>query len=159
MPFSAVFMRIWRSKAKGFVTTPTVRMPISLAMVATMGAAPVPVPPPIPAVTNTISDPLIASAISSRFSSAALAPTSGRPPAPRPRVVFSPICMRVGAWEYSSAWLSVLITTYSTPWIPRFRSCGSRHCCRLRRRRPREFSRRLRLCSHPFQACCPPQGS
>ena len=37
------------SKVKGVVTMPTVRMPISFAMDATMGAAPLPVPPPIPA--------------------------------------------------------------------------------------------------------------
>ena len=41
------------SKLKGYVTTPTVRMPLSLESCATTGAAPVPVPPPIPAVMNT----------------------------------------------------------------------------------------------------------
>ena len=48
-------MRALPSKAKGLVTTPTTKMPISLAICATTGAAPVPVPPPIPAVTNNIS--------------------------------------------------------------------------------------------------------
>ena len=38
---------------KGYVTTPTVRMPASLDMRATTGAAPVPVPPPMPAVMKT----------------------------------------------------------------------------------------------------------
>ena len=37
---------------------PTVSAPISREMRATMGAAPVPVPPPEPAVMNTMSEPL-----------------------------------------------------------------------------------------------------
>mmetsp|Transcript_21386 Transcript_21386/g.19461 ORF Transcript_21386/g.19461 Transcript_21386/m.19461 type:complete len:200 (-) Transcript_21386:99-698(-) len=45
------------SKPNGFVTTPTVNAPASLAISATIGAAPDPVPPPIPAVTNTKSLP------------------------------------------------------------------------------------------------------
>ena len=53
------------SNSKGFVTTAIVKIPISRAMLAITGAAPVPVPPPIPQVTNTMSAPLIASAISS----------------------------------------------------------------------------------------------
>jgi hypothetical protein len=51
---SANFMRRWPSKWNGLVTTPTVRMPSSLAARAITGAAPVPVPPPMPAVTNTM---------------------------------------------------------------------------------------------------------
>ena len=39
-------MRLPPSKLNGLVTTPTVRMPISRAISATTGAAPVPVPPP-----------------------------------------------------------------------------------------------------------------
>lgn len=42
------------SKWKGFVTIPTVRMPFALAALAITGAEPVPVPPPMPAVINTI---------------------------------------------------------------------------------------------------------
>ena len=49
--------------------------PCSLATSATTGAAPVPVPPPIPAVIKTRSDPSKAAAISSRDSSAASRPT------------------------------------------------------------------------------------
>ncbi len=45
-------MRRWPSKWKGLVTTPTVRMPLLRAACATIGAAPVPVPPPMPAVTK-----------------------------------------------------------------------------------------------------------
>ena len=55
------------------------------------GAAPVPVPPPIPAVIKTISAPDTKSAISVLFSSAAFSPTSGFDPAPNPLVNFSPI--------------------------------------------------------------------
>ena len=42
------------SKRKGMVTMPTVRMSIAFASRAITGAAPVPVPPPMPAVMNTI---------------------------------------------------------------------------------------------------------
>ena len=58
------------SNVNGFVTTPIVSIPISFAAEATTGAAPVPVPPPIPAVTNTMSAPRKLSAISVLFSSA-----------------------------------------------------------------------------------------
>ena len=97
MPWSALSIRVFPSNLKGFVTTPTVKIPISLAIFATTGAAPVPVPPPIPQVTKTISAPRIAWEISSELSSAAFSPTSGLAPAPFPPVSFSPICMVVGA--------------------------------------------------------------
>src|SRR5258707_306099 len=58
MPASAKRMRRWPSKWKGLVTTPMVRMPSSRAVLAIMGAAPVPVPPPMPAVTNTMCAPV-----------------------------------------------------------------------------------------------------
>ena len=41
----------------GFVTQATVSAPSSFAMAATTGAAPVPVPPPMPAVMKTMSAP------------------------------------------------------------------------------------------------------
>ena len=85
------------SNAKGFVTTATVSMPISLATCATTGAAPVPVPPPIPAVTNSISAPSISSAIRSRSSRAASRPISGFAPAPNPLVISAPNCSSVRA--------------------------------------------------------------
>ena len=47
-------MRLGPSVLKGIVTMATVRMPNSRAALAITGAAPVPVPPPIPAVMNTI---------------------------------------------------------------------------------------------------------
>jgi hypothetical protein len=50
------------------------------ATLATTGAPPVPVPPPSPAVTKTMSAPLSTSSISSRWSSAACRPTSGQRP-------------------------------------------------------------------------------
>ena len=64
---------------------------LPFATSATIGAAPDPVPPPIPAVTKTKSAPLTAVAISERLSSAACLPISGIPPAPRPRVTAFPI--------------------------------------------------------------------
>ena len=51
-PDSAWVIRRFPSKLNGFVTTPIVRAPTSLATLATTGAPPVPVPPPSPAVTN-----------------------------------------------------------------------------------------------------------
>ena len=75
---------------KGRVTTPTVKAPNSLAMRATIGAAPVPVPPPIPAVTKTKSAPSSTVRICSSLSSAALRPTSGTEPAPKPLVTLGP---------------------------------------------------------------------
>ncbi len=90
-PAAACVWRLRPSKPNGRVTTPTVKAPISFAILATTGAAPVPVPPPIPAVTNTISAPWIASSICSLDSSAAFFPISGLAPAPNPRVNFSPI--------------------------------------------------------------------
>mmetsp|Transcript_7248 Transcript_7248/g.20904 ORF Transcript_7248/g.20904 Transcript_7248/m.20904 type:complete len:276 (-) Transcript_7248:718-1545(-) len=86
----ACFMRFRPSKANGLVTTPIVRAPIFLACCATTGAAPEPVPPPMPAVTKTRSLPRIAFLISGMLSCAACWPTSGSPPQPRPRVILSP---------------------------------------------------------------------
>ena len=123
IPLTALFMRTFPSKAKGFVTTPMVRMPISFAHSATIGAAPVPVPPPMPAVIKTRSAPLSASVIVSRLSSAALRPTSGSAPAPNPLVSFSPIWIFCPARERYSACLSVFTEMNSTPrrpyWIMR----------------------------------------
>ena len=68
MPALAWSMRRRPSKLKGRVTTPTVRMPISLAIWATTGAPPVPVPPPIPAVIKTILAPSSILRISSSLS-------------------------------------------------------------------------------------------
>ena len=49
--------------SNGLVTTPTVSAPDSWAIWATIGAAPVPVPPPMPAVMNTMSAPRSRSAM------------------------------------------------------------------------------------------------
>ena len=80
-----------------------------------IGAAPVPVPPPRPVVTNTMSAPSSASMILSASSSAALRPTSGFAPAPRPLVSFTPSWIFTGAFEPFNACKSVLATTNSTP--------------------------------------------
>ena len=82
MPYSALRMR-WRpSNRKGLETTPMVRMPISRAISAMTGAAPVPVPPPMPQVTNTRSAALDAPWRSPRGSPP---PPAGPPPDSRPR--------------------------------------------------------------------------
>jgi hypothetical protein len=57
MPASATRIRRTPSNWNGLVTTPTVRMPMSRAARAMTGAAPVPVPPPMPAVTKTMCAP------------------------------------------------------------------------------------------------------
>ena len=90
-PAFAFFLRCRPSKAKGLVTTATVRAPASRATRAITGAAPVPVPPPMPAVTNTMSAPQITSAMRDASSKAAAQPMSGLAPAPRPLVRFFPI--------------------------------------------------------------------
>ena len=89
-PASAACIRFLPSKVNGFVTIPTVKAPSSFAIFANNGAAPVPVPPPKPVVTNTISLPLIASRISFSLSCAARLPISGFAPAPRPFVTSRP---------------------------------------------------------------------
>ena len=86
IPSFATSIRFLPSNEKGLVTTPTVRIPICFAISATMGAPPVPVPPPIPAVIKTISAPLRTCDIRSLSSRAACRPTSGFAPAPKPLV-------------------------------------------------------------------------
>ncbi len=118
MPSSAPRRRFLPSQSNGLVTTPTVRMPICLAMCATTGAAPVPVPPPMPAVTKTMSQPSSAASISRADSCAASAPTDGRAPAPNPLVSSRPIWILVLAGLTCSACASVLMATNSTPRMP-----------------------------------------
>ncbi len=118
MPSSAWLARRRPSKVNGRVTTPMVRAPSERAMLATTGAPPVPVPPPSPAVTKTMSAPLRTSSISSRWSSAALRPTAGFAPAPRPRVSSRPTSSLTSASLINSACASVLIAMNSTPLRP-----------------------------------------
>ena len=82
------------------------------------GAAPVPVPPPRPVVTNTMSAPDSAWIRSSVSSSAACRPTLGSAPAPRPLVSLLPIWIFIGAGLLCSACASVLATMNSTPLRP-----------------------------------------
>ncbi len=114
-PRSASSIRRRPSKANGLVTTATVRAPISAASEAMIGAPPVPVPPPRPAVRKTMSEPSSSSRIRSVSSSAELRPISGSPPAPRPRVRLTPICILIGARHFLSACRSVLAATNSMP--------------------------------------------
>jgi hypothetical protein len=82
------------------------------------GAPPVPVPPPSPAVTNTMSAPFSDSFSSSRVSIAAAWPISGFAPAPRPRVTFAPMCTLTSASHIINACASVLTAMNSTPVRP-----------------------------------------
>ena len=100
------------------MTTATVRMPISFASCATTGAAPVPVPPPKPAVMNSMSAPSMTSWMRSRSSIAACRPISGFAPAPRPFVMLQPICRPVLTFAPFSACASVFAQMKSTPSMP-----------------------------------------
>jgi len=112
---SAIARRREPSKVKGLVTTPMVSAPLFRAISATTGAAPDPVPPPMPAVRNTMSAPCNSSESSCWLSSAASRPIVGLPPAPRPRVSFLPMFILVWASEWASACRSVLMAMNSTP--------------------------------------------
>src|ERR1700754_3813294 len=125
MPVSADPRRLRPSMSNGLVTTATVRMPSSLATCATTGAAPVPVPPPMPAVMNSMSEPSIISMMRSRSSIAAWRPTSGSAPAPSPLVMLQPICRPTFTFECLSACASVLMQMKSTPSIPAEIMCAT----------------------------------
>ena len=118
IPCSADLRRLGPSKSKGLVTTPTVRMPRSCAMRAITGAAPVPVPPPMPAVMKIMCMPSMWRANSSVASSAAARPISGFAPAPRPCVRCGPSCTRRSARAWISDCASVFATKNSTPSRP-----------------------------------------
>ena len=118
MPSSAWRARRLPSKRNGRVTTPMVRAPSERAIFATTGAPPVPVPPPSPAVTKTMSAPLRVSSISSAWSSAAWRPVSGFAPAPRPLVSSRPMSSLTSASLMSSACASVFTAMNSTPLRP-----------------------------------------
>ncbi len=118
IPSAALLALLLPSNVKGRVTTATVKAPSSFAIFATRGAAPVPVPPPIPAVMKTISAPLTASRISFSDSSAALRPYSGFPPAPSPLVVSLPKTILFSAGEFFITCTSVLQMKKSTPLTP-----------------------------------------
>ena len=114
-PCSAWRMRFLPSNANGRVTTATVSAPISLAISPITGAAPVPVPPPIPAAMNTRSAPSSVRRTSSASSATAWRPIPGRAPAPSPRVSFLPSWITWGAFDLDSACASVLAEMNSTP--------------------------------------------
>ena len=117
-PSRATCMRRLPSNENGSVTTPTVRICRALAIRATTGAAPVPVPPPMPAAMNTMCAPANACSISLAVSSAAFVPTSGRAPAPNPRVMSFPNSILWSALLRWSALRSVLQITISTWRMP-----------------------------------------
>src|ERR1041384_2489122 len=118
MPCSACFSRRLPSNTNGFVTTPMVSAPMLRARSAMIGAPPVPVPPPMPAVTKTMSAPSSAARILSRSSSAAWRPISGFAPAPRPLVTCAPSWICVPARLLCRAWQSVFAAMKSTPVRP-----------------------------------------
>ena len=93
-----------------------------LAMRAITGAAPVPVPPPMPAVMNTMCAPSSISRTRPSASSAAALPLSGLPPAPRP---LSPSWISERAVERLSACASVLAQMNSTFCTPLLIMCST----------------------------------
>ena len=118
IPTSACVARRRPSKPNGRVTTPIVRAPRLRAISATTGEPPVPVPPPSPAVMNTMSAPLRISSISSACSRAAFSPTSASDPAPRPRVVSRPMSSLTSASDIRRVCASVFTAMNSTPRRP-----------------------------------------
>ena len=96
----------------------TVSAPTSRAILATTGAAPVPVPPPSPAVTNTMSEPRSAVFMRSWESSAACRPTSGSAPDPSPWVRWRPMWIWTVASDICICCRSVLTAMNSTPPMP-----------------------------------------
>src|SRR5919202_5280521 len=117
-PSSAALRRLKPSKPNGSVTTATVSARAWRAMSAMIGAAPVPVPPPRPAVRKIMSAPSITSVRASRLISAARSPACGSPPAPRPLAARPPIGILRMAEDICSACASVLTAMNSTPWSP-----------------------------------------
>ncbi len=115
IPSSAYRARREPSLLNGRVTTATVRIPRSRAAWAMIGAAPVPVPPPMPAVRNTMSVCSSTPSTVSRSSRAALRPTSGSEPAPRPLVMLEPSCNCVATPQDCNACTSVFAQMNSTP--------------------------------------------
>ena len=114
-PCSAILILPAPSNWKGLVTTATVRIPSSLATRAITGAAPVPVPPPIPAVIKSMLVPSNRSIISCLVSSADDLPISGWDPAPSPLVTWTPSCIFASLNDFDKACASVLAATNSTP--------------------------------------------
>ena len=112
-------MRRVPSNWNGLVTTPTVRMPISRAARAMTGAAPVPVPPPMPAVTNTMCDAgeVIADFLD-RLLGGRAADLGLRAGAEALGDLQAHLDDAVGAATSVSACASVLATTKSTPARP-----------------------------------------
>ena len=113
IPSFAIFVRFGPSKSNGVVTIATTNAPHSLAIFAITGEAPVPVPPPIPAVIITKSAPLSLDLISSSDASAAAFPISGLAPAPNP--FLSPNCKTIDLSNCSKTCLSVLAIIKSKP--------------------------------------------
>src|SRR5256885_2419091 len=117
-PHSALSIRSLPSPRKGNVTTAIVRAPISFARRATYPQLPVPVPPPSPQVTKTISAPWTMARNSSSASRAASSPICGKAPAPRPFVMRRPRSTFLGDVMWSKCCASVLHANSSAPTIP-----------------------------------------
>ena len=117
-PSKARFILILRSTENGVVTTATTNAPAFFASSATIGAMPVPVPPPRPAVTNTKSAPATILPITSLPASAHLLPIAGSPPAPRPLVMCLPTSNFCMARVLSRCCLSVFMATVMAPSTP-----------------------------------------
>ncbi len=107
-PSFALLMRLVPSTVNGSVTTPMVSMPRRFASCAIFASDPVPVPPPMPAVTKTALLPWTVACISSMLSCAAFSPISGLLPAPSPLVSVLPRSIFLCAFVSSKSCASVL---------------------------------------------------
>ena len=117
-PFIALSILFFPSIVKGKVTTPIVNAPCFFAIFAISGAAPVPVPPPIPQVIKIMSLPAIFFFISDSDSFAASCPILGLLPEPKPWVNSLPIKIFWSAFAYNKSCASVFIAINSPPLIP-----------------------------------------
>ena len=94
-------------KKNGLVTIPTVSIPLSLANLAITEAPPVPVPPPMPAVINNMSQWSNFLDISPIDSSVAILPISGSEPVPNPLVNEIPNSILLAEQDLLRDWVSV----------------------------------------------------
>ena len=118
-PCSATRSFRFPSKENGTVTTPMESMPNFFTSRAMTGAAPVPTPPPMPAVMNTRSTSFKTCSSRAISFSAAFSPISATPPVPRPFVKRSPICKTSipASFSSESCFASVLTPNNSMPGI------------------------------------------
>jgi hypothetical protein len=114
IPSSAFTVLFLPSNQNGFVTTPIVNIPISLAIFAITGPAHVQVQPQVQSVMKTMSVSCNIFLISPSLSSADFLHISGFAPAHKPLVKFNPIFSLFSDRLHARSCASVLTATNST---------------------------------------------